>query len=364
MLSPVTQRTSTIVSYPIPVSPVKAPELALYGSEDVEIPIISHPSSTEPESGKMVEKVVQTYTSFEECEEDALLAIEAGRQDSFTRICLQSPSPWTFKLGVLFAAKLKWCDALKIFITAVRSSCPPDDETDLLNDHPLYGSYFQQYVGRGSCSHWDGPRYLEELALLTAGVDGATKIVRILITFINPNFYAMNEHPFLGYVYMNKDETSRRSCIQAILPSLVPFNEYLFWAAENGDLPTVMYFVDKMKGEEFLYDRAAQRAIEQGHEEVAKWLISEPGLISWKDYRGILQSAANSQNYDIIVLLSQNIPESAHCNIGILTASALWRFLNDKDKVLYTKLAPGYTGDQYLLLYGTTCIVDSKNIDR
>ena len=67
----------------------------------------------EHSGGVTTDACTKVYASFKECEHDALAAIEAGDQDLFSQRILQSPSPYSCSLGVLFAAKLNWCTALR-----------------------------------------------------------------------------------------------------------------------------------------------------------------------------------------------------------------------------------------------------------
>ena len=333
-----------MVSSPRHVSPAKAPKPYPYAPVDVESPLISPLSSTDSVSGKMVDEVAKTYTSVKECEDAALSEIAAGNQISFTRILLQSPSPYSFTLGVLSAAKLNWCDALKSFLSALQNSCPRDPKVDISNEHPMFTAYIRKYSGCGFSSNLSSKTSLEELALMKAAIDGFAQAVQILVEFIDPNFGDMFAEPFLRYVYKNQDEASRRSCLQAILPKLEPSNAVLAIVGENGDLPTLMYLVDKMSGAENPFcATAAGAAIEHGHDEVAKWMIRQPGLIPWKRYTGVIvSSATKAQNLDMLNFLSRHVPELSPRNLPPNVTAALWAFLKDIDQDLYRKLAPKY----------------------
>ena len=78
--------------------------------------------------GKSSMNTIKEYTSYDECEGDALLAVEAGLQEMFARTVLQSPSSYSLRLGVLFAAKLKWYDALRTFLAKIPHSPLPDPD--------------------------------------------------------------------------------------------------------------------------------------------------------------------------------------------------------------------------------------------
>ena len=326
-----------------PFSDAKVPKL----SQDVSD---KSGSSVESMTSAMLETDKKEYITFDECERDALVAVNTSNQDSFFRIVLQSPSPYSYRLGVLFAAKLNWCTALRSLLLATQTSPnTPTDKSDILSDHPLFTEYFRQNDCNFSTDS-SSKTFLEEFALLRAATEGFSQVVRVLVEFIDPNFYASSVIPSLGFVYMNKDEASRRECLRVILPKLELSDKNLTIAAENGDLPSVMYLVDKMKvSEEFLYVRAVRMAIEHGHDDVAKWIISQPGLIPWEDYAGgILLSAAQAQNVDLLVYLSQTVLELIPPELGPITVNALWKFLKDKDQALYRKFAP-HDPDGYVL---------------
>ena len=60
------------------------------------------------------------------------------------------------------------------------------------------------------------------------------------------------------------------------------------------------------------------------------------------DYEDALQSAIEKQNYDLLVFLSQKIPDIDKCDLGYHTSELLWKFLKNKDRALYDRLAPRY----------------------
>ena len=282
----------------------------------------------------------------------ALLHINAGRRISFTRMIMQSPSLYTLRLGALYAAKMNWCDALKSFLSEIQGSRSPVDKSDNIREHCLYREYFRQDKANFySCL--TSKTFLEEFALLKAAVEGSVEVVHILVEFLGPNFGDMFDKPFLEYVYMNKDKESRRSCLQAILPNLEPTDRILGIVAENGDLPTLMYLVDKMKGvKNFICVTAAQMAIDNGHDEVAQWITLQPGLIPWKRHAGtVVLAAAEAQNIDMLVFFSNHMPELRSDDLGLCTVSALWKCLKDKDQALFRKLVPEYPDGYTSLLY-------------
>ena len=275
-------------------------------------------SSVESVSSVMLEGGTKAYTSFEECENDALRAVNAGRQGTFSRIVLQSPSPHSFRLGILFAAKLNWCNALRSLLLAAQAARSITvDESDVMNTHPLFDEYFRQD------KHVFSPNLasetaLEEFALLAAVIDGSSEAVRVLAEFIGPNFADLFGKPFLSFVYLNQDKASRRKCLRIILPKLELSDANLIVAAENGDFPSVEKLVERMKVTgRFTYFIAACRAMERGHDEIAKWIISQPGLIPWKRYSGsLLLSAIKAQNLGMLTFLSQHMPESKPFDLG------------------------------------------------
>ena len=294
----------------------------------------------------MLDGNTRTHTCYEECEDAALRAINTGDQDLFCQIILQSPSPYSFRLGVLYTAQLSWCDALTNFLLMIQTSpCPPnDDKSDILSKHSLYNIYFERSTFDFCSAMYSKSRY-EELALMEAIVKGSTQVVRVLAEFIDPNFDDMFGKPFMDFVYLNKDKTSRRKCLETILPKLELSDRNLTIVAENGDLLSVEYLVDRMKkgARRFLYVRAVEMAIENGHDEIAKWMISQPNLIPWEHYAAsIVFSATKMENYDMLVFLSQRVPELVNCTLGFMTADALWKFLREKDRVLYGNIVHEY----------------------
>ena len=304
----------------------------------------------EHSGGVTTDACIKVHASFKECEHDALAAIEAGDQDLFSQRILQSPSPYSCSLGVLFAAKLNWCTALKGLLLAIQASLStPIDEFDILYDHPLFDEYFRR-DGQGFIPNSTRNTFLEELALLIAVADGSPQAMRILVEFLGPNLDDAYGRPFLSFVYMNEDKASRRKCLRIVLSKLEPSDENLAIAAENGDLPTVVYLVNKMKAAgEFYYVIAACKAIEYGHDDTAKWILSQPDLIPWKKYAGsILFAVAKAQNLGMLVYLSQHGLGLMSCEFGFVAADALWAFLKDKDQDLYRKLVPQYP-DGYIL---------------
>lgn len=180
---------------------------------------------------------------------------------------------------------------------------------------------------------------------MEAIVKGSTQVVRVLAELIDPNVGDMFGKPLMEFVYMNRDTMSRRKCLETILPKLELSDRNLTIVAESGDLFSVEYLVDRMKkgARRFHYARAVEMAIENGHDEIAKWMISQPNLIPWEDYAAsIVFSATKMENYDMLVFLSQRVPELAHCTIGFMTADVLWKFLKEKDRVLYGKIVHEY----------------------
>ena len=323
---------------------------------DAKVPRLSHDvsdkssSSVESVSSAMLGEKGKRYTTFMECENDAILAMDAGRQGSFSRIVLQSPSPHSFILGVLFAAKLNWCNALRSLLLATRASPKPTvDESDIISRHPLFIRYFQQ-DGHDFSSNAYSETTFEEHALLIAAFYGSSRVVQVLVEFIHPNFKDMVWRPFLSYVYMNKDKASRRKCLRVILPKLELSDRNLAIAAENGDFASVAYLIKRMKvAGEFLYFDAVGMAIKHGHDELAKWIMSQPDLILWKRYSGILLLyATEAQNLDMLVFISGYVPKLLPCEIGFATIDALWKFLRDKDQELYRRLVPKFP-DGYVL---------------
>ena len=353
MSTPVRQRASKKVSALKLVPKAKSPKPSRYVSGDVDASWFTPMGSPNVSlNSTMFESDVYTYTTFKECEEDALLAIEAGRQGSFSRIIMQSPSLYTLRLGALYAAKMNWCRALKRFISEIQRSRSPVDKSNSLREHRLYREYFR-HDKANFYSCLTSKTFLEEFALLKAAVEGFIKAVHILVEFLGPNFGDMFDKPFLEYVYMNKDKESRRSCLRPILPNLEPTDGILGIVAENGDLPTLMYLVDKMKGvKNFICVTAALEAIENGHDEVAQWITLQPGLIPWKRHAGtIVLTAAEAQNIGMLVFLSNHMPELRSDELGFYTIGALWKCLKDKDQVLFRKLVPEYPDGYTSLLY-------------
>ena len=353
MSTPVRQRASKKVSALKLVPRAKSQKPSHYVSGDIDASYFTPIGSPNVSlNSTMVESDVYAYITFKECEEDALLAIEAERQGSFSRIIMQSPSLYTLRLGALYAAKMNWCGALKRFVLEIQRSRSPVDKSDSLREHRLYREYFRQDKANFySCL--TSKTFLEEFALLKAAVEGFVKAVHILVEFLGPNFGDMFDKPFLEYVYMNKDKESRRNCIQAILPNLEPTDGILGIVAENGDLPTLMYLVDKMKGvKNFICVTAALEAIENGHNEVAQWIALQPGLIPWKRHAGtIVMAATKAQNLGLLVFFSNHMPELRPYELGLCTVNALWKCLKDKDQALFRKLVPEYPDGYTSLLY-------------
>jgi hypothetical protein len=302
----------------------------------------------------MLEGDAGTYATFEACEKDAISAIKSNDQAAFSHIILQSPSPWSSRLGVLFAAQLNWCDALRALLQECQTfQFPPNkDEMDSLRSHPLVNAYFRQEdFHHGSNVH--SKSLYEERAFLKAVARGSYQVVRVFLEFIDPNFGDMFDKPLIEYIYFNKDKGTRLKCLQALLPRLEVSDYTLNVAAKNGDLPSVEYFLDKMKGsDKFLFVLAIDDAIKRGHDEVAKKIITEPGItIPWKRHTGgILYSIATVQNYDMLVFLSKHVPESTKYEPGFLVAQALWKFLKDKDRALYAKFVRRYPNGEGLSL--------------
>lgn len=352
MPSPIRQRTSKRISELRPVPLNRAPRLSWNVDVDVGPSVVTpSESSTASMNDKIPEADMKTHASSEECESAALLAIKYGRQNSFSRIILQSPSLYSLKLGVLYAAKLNWCDALKSLLTAIQASNIPFDSYNISGEHPMFDDYFRKYSGCGFSSSLTSNTSREELAFMKAAIDGFVQVVHIFVKFIDPNFRDMFDRPFLLYVYKNKDEASRRSCLRAILPKLKLSDSNLAIAAENGDLSSVIYLVEEMgkSSEGFLYVAAARNAIENGQDEVALWIIRQPDLIPWEHYTGaLLLSAAQAQNLDMLGFLSNHVPKLGPHNLGPNVIAVLWRFLKDKDQVLYRTFAPGYPKGHFL----------------
>ena len=215
----------------------------------------------------------------------------------------------------------------------------------------MRNDYFKKYSGCGFSSNLTSETSYEELAFMKAVIDGFVQAVHIFIEFLDPNFGDMFDRPFLNYVYMNKDEASRRDCLEIIIPRLVVSEDILCIAAENGDLSSVKYLVNEMKSsKQFMYVTATRKAIEGGHDEVAKWIITQPGLIPWERYTGtIVFSAAKMKNYDMLVFLSQCAPDFELYSFGTNVIEALWKLLKDKDEALFKKFVPRHSSDHSLL---------------
>ena len=82
------------------------------------------------------------------------------------------------------------------------------------------------------------------------------------------------------------------------------------------------YIVSKLKGNKgVIYDLAIRKAIENGHDEVAKWIACEPDLMPPKQYQDALWTAAEKQNYELLVFFSQNVPKIEKCNPKFFIAS-------------------------------------------
>ena len=74
------------------VSPSKIPKFSTHDSTEFEFLVDSSlilPIKTV--DGKSSMNAMKEYTSYDECEGDALLAVEAGLQEMFVRTVLQSP---------------------------------------------------------------------------------------------------------------------------------------------------------------------------------------------------------------------------------------------------------------------------------
>jgi hypothetical protein len=308
---------------------------------------LSSPSSTTPESsaGSRSAPLLYTgktlYLDYKECEEDALGAMKVKNKESFTNIILRSPSPYSLKLGVLYAAKLNWCDALSLLLSEIKTTRLPVAESDVLREHPMHIDYFQKDQSNFA-PNLVSKTPLEELAMMKAAVEGFVQVVEILTNFIGPNFGDIVCKPFLRYVYKNKDETSRRKCLQVVLPKLKPSSDYIIMATKNGDLPTVMYLVDQLRITEGIrYHNAVRKAIERGHDGVAKWLARKLDRMTSEEYEDILWTATMAQNYDLLVFFSRNIPGLSQYSVGLFVADALWKFLGDRDRKLFKKLVHG-----------------------
>ena len=208
MLTSVLQGTSKKVSDLEPVSSVESSEISHYWSSDVDASFTPMGSSTKSVNSTMAEEDTTLYISFKECEAAALSCIDSGNWVSFTRIILRCPSLYSLRLGVLYAAKLKWFESLRKFLLAIQTSYSPIDKSDDLREHILYREYFRQEKAN-FYSSLTSETFLEEFALLKAAADGSAQAVRILVEFISPDFGDMFKKPFLHYIYMNKDKESR-----------------------------------------------------------------------------------------------------------------------------------------------------------
>ena len=343
MSSRVRQSSNKRTSRTQQLSRAKAAKLSKRASRATSPTIVSSPgSSAESANTAVLGAEYETFTSHQRCEEAALLAVKTQNEISFARIVLGSPSPYSLKLGVLYAAKFNWCQALHALLPEIQASHFRPEEIDSLGEHPMFNDYFEKYSGCGFSSNLKSETTFEELAFMKTVIDGYVDAVNVFLQFIDPNFGDMFGRPFLSYVYKNKNEASRRRCLDLVLPKLELSDAMLAIPAEHGDLQSVKYLVDKMKSTgNFVYFTAVRRSIIHGHDEVAKWIISQPNLIDWRTYRTpVIAYATEKQDYELLAFISQNVPNVGVYSLGSDLTETLWRLLKNKDTALFKKFVP------------------------
>ena len=129
-----------------------------------------------------------------------------------------------------------------------------------------------------------------------------------------------------------------------VLHKLRPSRINLCKAAENGDLESMKYFVEKMQPKErySATGPAGRAALKNGHGHIARWMVENPGLIDLtRDMAYLVEAAVEMKNFGVIEHLSKHSPPLPLHQLGYSEASMLWKFLKEKGHPeLFAKFVP------------------------
>ena len=179
----------------------------------------------------------------------------------------------------MIAIEVGWHDALENLLS-VDLSTYKHLKSESRCEHPLHHPAFTMFdlPPANDCGERGG--YVNA-ALLHAIVSGRVEAVRILGKHMNVNIDDASGRPLLHYVYLSKDQDARKEILSIVLHNLPPSYTNMRTVAENGDIESLKYLVEKLppKGRYFM-GPGWRDALKNGHEHIAKWMVETPDLLN------------------------------------------------------------------------------------
>ena len=268
---------------------------------------------------------------------------KANDEKNFAERVKKSPSTFTLDFGIMIAIEVGWYDVLENLLS-VDLSTYKHLKSDSTCEHPLVGPAFTMLDLPPASGGGERGGYVNA-ALLYAIVSGRVEAVRILANHMDLNIGDVAGEPLLHYVYLSKDQDARKEILSIVLHKLHPSRINVRKAAENGDLESMKYLVEKMHHQRqryFTTGPAGRAALKNGHEHIARWMVENPDLIDLtRDMGYLVEAAVETKNFGMVEYLSKHSPSLLIHQLGYYAASILWKFLKEVDRPeLFAKFVP------------------------
>jgi hypothetical protein len=258
--------------------------------------------------------------------------VDPKLEERFLTAIKESPSAITVDLGILFAVEAGWYKALEDLLSIDVSVYTPV-ESDGLRSHPLRNQSLSLFTLPTPSPARD-ERHVD-MVLLYAVIFKKVKAIEILAKHFNFNVNDISGKPSLHYVYSLNDQKAQKQIIDIILSGLRPSFENLCAAAEHGDLESTKYITKKLHPDKrYFIPIVGMRAIQNGHDDVAKWLAEIPEIIGWNEIGSYLVgAAAERDNFDLIEFFAKHSTALPLETFGYYAASKLWTCLKKRDRL-------------------------------
>ena len=189
-------------------------------------------------------------------------------------------------------------------------------------------------------------------ALLYAIVSGKVDTVKALAKHMEINIEDVSGRPLLHYVYLLDQQEVRRKLLDIVIPKLEPSFINICTTAKHGDLESTKYIAEKLQpSDRYLTDIAGKIAIQNGHDDIAKWMVETPDIMDWETRAGSLIGAAvERNNIDMVKYFSKRSSGFPLHRLGYGVASNLWALLRRVNCTeLFRKFVPSHPNGYSLL---------------
>ncbi len=263
-------------------------------------------------------------------------------EQAFISAVKKSPSEFSVNSGIALAARAGWLNALEELLSVDLSTyrrirermckCPLQDLVESTFREPLA----TKSSGRG----W----YVNS-TLVYAITLGNVEMVKIMTKHMNVNsIEEEDKRTVIDDIYVVEDQDVRRQLLDVIVPKLKVSRRNVSAAVAYNDMETTKQLLERsVERIRDCAENAAKTAIKHGHDELARWIMTQPGFIEWKRCINTLTMAAiRCGNLGMVEFISTQIKGTRTYFLYRNECAKLWVFLQRKGrKELFREFVPG-----------------------